>query len=491
MFLSAQPLPTILRDFRASFPENDKLRLGVILGGAVLGIALLIIGALLIRAAFSPQAKADDIAPAGPGEFLALVAPFEHRGGEPYYFGAELANDLRQSPHVQGAYRIENLTTAPAEKDIPKLAQTYHPRVIVTGVYDETDIEVWVYFIPPDALPPLLSDSDARSLLLPDFAPVRYHIYAPRGLGHPLQYLQYWIIGQSHFWRGEYDEALDAFNLARQMLPTVTPLDRRSEMDRFVSSLLWSLGYINGAVDSDWAAARDLFHRSLTLDPQSLGAVLGLAASLAQLDQTVDAIDLLQAALRSYADAWQLYFALAEIKAQQGATEESLALYDHTIGLLAASERPVDQQALADVYFTRGYYFYQQGDLKSALADYQKAQSLGRHDSYLLSNLGWTAYLLDDYETAVAASSEAAALAPDRPDLAFNKALHLLAAGRYDEADAAYDEAIQLTLQYDDVLVRSAYFGAAYKDLAELASRHPDLQPKTSEIQGKIDIANG
>lgn len=470
---------------------NDKLRLGIIIGGAVISIALLAVGVLLIKAAFSPAARTGDITPAGPDEFLILMAPFQHEGGEQYDFGAELANDLRQTPHYQGAYRVENLDYAPPEKDISKLAQTYHARVIVTGVYDEENLDAWVYFIPPETLPPLASNSEGRSLLISDFAPVRYHVYAPRGLGHPLQYLQYWILGQTHFWRGEYDEALSAFELSQRLLPTVTPVDRRTEMDRFVASLLWAQGYITGPVKTDWPAARDFFYRAVTLDPHSLGAILGLAASLAQLNEPDRAIDILQAALREYPNAWQIYFALAEIKAQQGKKDESLALYEQAIALLSTTNRPVDQQALADVYFNRGYYYYQQNDLTKALADYQQARALGRDDIYLLSNLGWTAYLLGDYETAVDASSEAAALAPDRPDLAFNKALHLLAAGRYDEARQAYDEAIQLTLQHDDALVRSTYFGAAYYDLQDLAARRPDLHPIISEIQEKIDIANG
>ena len=482
---------TILRDFPVSLQVNDKLRLGVIIGGALISIALLAVGVLLIRTAFSPVAKAGDITPAGPGDFLILTAPFRHQGGERYDFGAELANDLRQTPHYAGAYRVENLAVAPSEKEISKLAQTYRARVIVTGVYDEQTIDAWVYFIPPEALPPLTADSEGRSLLISDFSPVRYHVYAPRGLGHPLQYLQYWILGQTHFWRGEYDEALGAFQLSQRLLPTVTPVDRRTEMDRFVSSLLWALGYISGPVKSDWPAARDYFYRSVTLDPHSLSSVLGLAASLSQLNEPGRAIDILQAALREYPNAWQIYFALAEIKAQQGRKDEALALYQQTIDLLSTTNRPVDQQALADVYFNRGYYYYQQDDLTKALTDYQQARALGRNDVYLLSNLGWTAYLLGDYETAVEASSLAAEKAPHRPDLTFNKALHLLAAGRYDEARQAYDEAIQLTLQYDDALVRSTYFGAAYYDLQDLAARQPDLQPIISEIQKQIDIANG
>jgi len=471
--------------------ENDKLRLGVIIGGLMLSVALVVVGLFLIRAAFSPVARAGDIAPAEPGEFLILIAPFQHQGGEKYYFGAELANDLRQTPHYEGDYRVEYLNYAPAEKDIPKLAQTLKARVIVTGVYDEENIDAQVYFVPPDSLPPTSDQTEGRSLLFPDLLPVKYQVYAPRGLGHPLQYLQYWIIGQSHFWRGDYDRALSAFQLSQQMLPSVVPVDRRAEMDRFISSLLWSLGYIVGPVRGDWPVAADFFYRALTLNSKSLGAILGRAASLAQLGEPDRALDLLQAALREHPNLWQLYYAAAEIKSQQGDAGEAEALYQHAIDLLITSNRPIDHQALADVYFNRGYYYYQQGDLEAAFADFQQARSLGRSDIYLLSNLGWTAYLLGDYDTAAEASSKAAALAPDRPDLAFNKALHLLAAGRYDEAREAYNEAIQLTLQNDDALARSRYFGVAYYDLNELASHRPDLQPMIQEIQQEIDNANG
>ena len=480
-----------MNDFQTSLNENNKLRLSLIIGGMLLSIVLLVAGIGLIRAAFSPPARTESIAPAAPGEFLILVAPFQHKGGETYYFGAELANDLRQTPHYAEDYRVENLTYTPDEKDIATLAQTYQPRVIVTGAYDETDIDAWVYFIPPETMPPAISNTEGRALLFSDLTPTRYHVHAPRGLGHPLQYLQYWIIAQSQFWAGDYDRALKSLELSQQMLPAVVPVNRRADMDRFKSTILWALGYITGPVKGDWPVARDFFYRALKLDPDSMGAVLGLAASLAQLNQLDEAADLLQGELRKHPNAWQPYYALAEIKAQQGENEEAEALYEHAIDILLTQKRPAYQQALADLYFNRGYYYYQQGDLDSALADYQQALSLGRRDVYLLSNLGWTAYLLGDYETAAEASSEAAELAPDRPDLAFNKALHLLAAGRYDEAKAAYEAAIQLTLRYDDVLTRSRYFGVAYHDLEELASKRPDLQPIIQEIQNEIEIANG
>ncbi len=473
--------------------EDDALRRGVLIGSIILVVVLLILGIGLIWKALAPARPGtpEAIEAASPDEFLVIVALFDHKGGERYYVGAELVNDLRQTPHVAGAYRVERLDTPPREKDIPQLMADLNARILITGWYDEQVIEAQVYFVPPPQSPPLPQGSDGPPVHFFGLAPTVYRVYAPRGIGHPFQYLQYGIIGQSHFWRGEYTNAQHHFNLAQQMLPAQVPLAYRHDMDRFTAALLWYMGYVAGPVQGKWDASHDAFYRSLTLDASALPSILGLAQALTHLNQPERAIDLLQAALRENPNVWQVYFALAEIKGQQGRTEEALALFDKAISLLSVSSSPQDQQALADVYFYRGYYFYQLGDYESALSDYETARSLGKEDVYLLSNLGWTAYLLGDYETAVEASSQAAALDPTRPELQFNKGLHLLAAGRYDEAKQAYDQAIQLTLTYDDVLTRSTYFGRAYYDLEDLAQRRPDLQPEIQEIQQQIDQANG
>ena len=75
--------------------------------------------------------------------------------------------------------------------------------------------------------------------------------------------------------------------------------------------------------------------------------------------------------------------------------------------------------------------------------------------------------------------------------MAFNEALVLLAAGQTEAARVAYDEAIALTLEIDDVLTRSTYFGIAYNDLEQLTQRQPDLSAIIRELQERIDIANG
>ncbi len=477
---------------RIPFWRQISQRKAILLALGGLLLALLLLGIFLTHGV-APQAKhqAQDIPPAQEGDFLILVALFQHQGGERYYFGAELVNDLRQTPHEAGLYRVERLVRAPDPQDIPQLMEKLHAQVFITGRYDKTKIEATVTFVPPQPSPPLPEQSPGPPVHFFGLQPTAYHLYAPRGLGHPLQYLQYGLIGQAYFWRGAYTEAQQRFLLAQQMLPAQIPLAQRDEMDRWTAALLWFTGYIAGPVQGDWAVAQNTFYRSLSLDASFLPATLGLAQAWSHLGQIQQAEDLLQAALREAPDAWQLYFALAEMQAQQGKTEEALALYDKAIALLSANDTPQAKRALADVYFYRGYFFYQQGDYQNALNDYQTARDLGRDDAILLSHLGWTAYLLGDYETAVEASSLAADKAPNRPDLLFNKGLHLLAAGRYDEAQTTYQQAIQLTLTLDDVRARSTYFGTAYYDLDDLDQRRPDLEPQIREIQQAIDTANG
>ena len=75
--------------------------------------------------------------------------------------------------------------------------------------------------------------------------------------------------------------------------------------------------------------------------------------------------------------------------------------------------------------------------------------------------------------------------------MVFNEALVLLAAGQIEAANVAYDEAIALTQQTNDVLTRSTYFGIAYNDLEQLAQRQPELTNIIRELQERIDIANG
>ena len=460
----------------------------------LLVIALLVVAGvsfLLAWRLFSGATTSLAFAPAGEGEFLVVVAPFRREDGDAQPIGSTLADDLRQFPQPEPLYRVETLARAPDANAIPDIVETFKPRILVTGDYDGENVTTRVYFQPPDQLPPPPELVNGGTALIPSREPRMFTLYAPQGLSRPLHYLYAWTIGQSYFWNGRYADALPHLQEAKASLPKQAPLDRRREMDRFAANLNWHLGYIAGPAQGNWQAARELFQEALRLDPSDPAYAVGLAASYAYLGELEQADAVLRQALRQHPDSWQIHFALAEIAHQRGDSAAALANYDKAITLLSGSDNPSDQLALADVYFNRGYYRLTHEDPTGALEDFQQALTAGRNDIYVQGNIAWAAFLVGDYETALAASEAARTLEPDDPDLAFNEALLLLAAGDLDAARTAYEEAIDLTLKIDDVITRSTHFGKAYYDLADLAQRRPDLTPLVQEFQAMIDTANG
>ncbi len=438
----------------------------------------------------TPASTDKEITPATDDEILVVIAPFQRKGGDAQPFAATLANDLRQAPDA-GLIRVETLPDPLDAEKVPAIIAAVSPRIVVTGGYDGDDITVDLHLNPPRFLSYDVFGASGGSVLRPFFEPSQYQLYAPQSLGQPLRYVETWIWGLVHFWAGDFEQAKSLFLETKQLLPRQVPIEDRTAMDAFASDLNWRLGYLLGPVEGNWRAARDLFSEALSLSPQNPAAALGLAAALAQLNDLDRAAGTLRQALRDHPDSWQIHFALAEIALQQGDTAAGFANYERAIDLLNADLKNSERPALADIYFSRGYYLLTHEDPPGAYDDFQRALALGRDDVYLQGNLGWAAYLVGDYENAIRGSAAARQLAPDRPDLAFNEALVLLAAGQSDAASVAYDEAIALTLGINDTLTRSTYFGIAYNDLEQLAQRRPDLAPVILELQERIDIANG
>lgn len=432
-----------------------------------------------------------NITPAIDEETLVIIAPFQRKGGDVQAYAETLANDLLLSPDSANLIRVEMPPKPLDEEEVPAVIAAVSPHVVVTGIYDGADIDATLYLNPPRYLPYDFFETNVSSVLRPFFEPSQYQLYAPQSLGQPLRYLQSYIEGQAHFWNGDYEQAKKLFLEAKQLLPRQVPIEDRADMDAFAADLNWHLGYLVGPVGGNWQAARDLFSDALSLSPQNPASALGLAAALAQLNDLDRAADVLRQALRDHPDSWQIHFALAEIALQQGDLSAGFANYERAIALLETDLKNNERRALADIYFSRGYYYLTHDDPTKAFDDFQQALNLGRDDVYLQGNLGWAAYLIGDNETAIRASAAARQFALDRPDLAFNEALVLLAAGQTEAARVAYDEAIALTLEINDVLTRSTYFGIAYNDLEQLAQRQPDLTAIIRELQERIDIANG
>lgn len=430
-------------------------------------------------------------APAQQGEFLAVIAPFQRQGGDPQPIGSTLANDLRQAPNAQDLFRVETLPRAPEERTLPGILETYTPAVLVTGAYDGASISSRIDLHPPGLPRTPAAATNGGAVIFPSLEPATYRTYAPQGNEKPLMYLQAWITGQSHFWNGRYKKALPYLQETVRLLPRQVPLDQRQDMDAFASGINWQLGYIAGVVEQNWQAARDYFETAQRQNPNAPLTVVGLAMSYAQLGDLPRAQALILDALRAQPESWQLYFALAQIALIQNDTSAANAAFEKAIALIGDPQTPDRQRALADIYATRGAYRLDHDDPDGAKADLQKAVDLGRDDAFVRGSLAWAAYLGGDFTTAVAASAAATQNDPERIDLAFNHGLLLLAASRIDEANAAYDRAIELTLKIEDQLDRSKTFGIAYRDLDVLRQKRPDQEQDILAIQKRIETANG
>ncbi|HUN22470.1 MAG TPA: hypothetical protein PK299_04975 [Anaerolineales bacterium] len=83
------------------------------------------------------------------------------------------------------------------------------------------------------------------------------------------------------------------------------------------------------------------------------------------------------------------------------------------------------------------------GDLGPATSDYEAARAAGANNTNLLGELGYTYYLLGRFNDATAANQAALAMNENELWIRFDEGLNLLAAGKMDEAQKAYQLGMQ------------------------------------------------
>ena len=107
----------------------------------------------------------------------------------------------------------------------------------------------------------------------------------------------------------------------------------------------------------------------------------------------------------------------------------------------------------ANAYYERAKAHFDLNNYEQAAVDYEAALSAGREDVNVPWNLGWTYYLMGDFEKSVAMTQQALEIDPDsdasvaQVPLFFNLGLAQLAAGNIKEAQESYTEAATLAIQ--------------------------------------------
>jgi tetratricopeptide (TPR) repeat protein len=119
--------------------------------------------------------------------------------------------------------------------------------------------------------------------------------------------------------------------------------------------------------------------------------------------------------------------------AWEGRDNEAIGAFNNAISLAPQ---------YANAYYERANSQYAVGNYAQAAADYEAAIAAGRDDTNALWNLGWTYYLLGQFDNAVRINQHALAVDPTLIAVRMNQGAALLAQGRIENAITEYDLAL-------------------------------------------------
>ncbi|HLF91106.1 MAG TPA: tetratricopeptide repeat protein [Anaerolineales bacterium] len=136
--------------------------------------------------------------------------------------------------------------------------------------------------------------------------------------------------------------------------------------------------------------------------------------------------ELPQAAIEAYAQGVGM--------AYQARDQEAIQYFDQALSI---------QPEYANALYERANSYFYLGDYTNAAQGYEAALDAGRDDTSLGWNLGWTYYLLGQFDDAVSINQQALTRDPTLIGLRMNQGLVLLAAGRFGNAEVEYTRALE------------------------------------------------
>ena len=108
--------------------------------------------------------------------------------------------------------------------------------------------------------------------------------------------------------------------------------------------------------------------------------------------------------------------------AYQGLYEDAIVKFDEAIN---------ENEYYAKAYYERGLAYYDLGDLETAVAEMETARYHGLDDVSTNWNLGWTYYLLGEYDKAIEVNERILATKPEVLGMRMNQAISYLAKGDF------------------------------------------------------------
>jgi Flp pilus assembly protein TadD len=259
-----------------------------------------------------------------------------------------------------------------------------------------------------------------------------------RGGQSDLAYVTEFPVGSAAEANAKGDAALAAGDIDRALFEYIRALQKEGDN----AEVLYKIGGIHAARDNNQLAEL-AFRKALAVDPRHAGALTGLGILLTKQRNYAEAERSLSAAVREnprLARAYNALGVLADIN-----RDYALAQRYYQDALAIAPRSPMLHNNL-------GYSRYLGSNYTGAIAEFERALELSPNYALAWRNLGLVYTKLARYDEAVQAFGKV----QDLPK-AYNDVGYLaMVAGRLDDAEAFFDQALLLSPEYYNLASENA-----------------------------------
>jgi tetratricopeptide (TPR) repeat protein len=303
------------------------------------------------------------------------------------------------------------------------------------------------------------------------------------------------LVQQPDLWQANWNLALayaDYCNPALALDDALVQAERVRELRSGDATAYWLVGQTHGR-RGDWEAARSAFEQAVALDPSYADGYQALGGALWNLDLA----DASQAAydralaLRTQPEAAPGSDDPANAADVRGYTFINAGRYDEAIAAfreaLALEPENADfLRHLGNAYYWKGQDAGGDADLMAqAIGEYEKAQALDPDDALLLTTLGGAYAQVGRAEDALAAYQQAVATAPCDDGALILLASQLETMGRSAEAEEAFRKLTVLNPRQAigwHVLATAAYLREDFSAAAENYRRGLEVAPEDANL---------
>jgi tetratricopeptide (TPR) repeat protein len=369
---------------------------------------------------FAQPPEALEADPAAPGETLILIPEF--KGSEEAFFEFELRERLQAEVDKAslGAVRVvwlKNTALGPGSEDeVRRLAARYGAALVVWGWYDRSGLRAC--FTVTESLfayrdPAVFQETvSVRNDLGPD---QDFAIVVNQNLPRQVDYFVFFTLAQLHYWAGQYEQALRAFDQAAQAAET----DSAGGGPESLEFAYFYRANLNAVHRQDRPAAIRDYRKALDLAPGFAMAAYNLGQALrilgewkrAEKDES-GAREAYEQALEAYGRAVEADPAFAQAYSDRGLTHWELQENDLAI---VDVRKAIELEPEAETYNRLGAALFDQGRERwpDALSAFDAALARSPAVGRFLFNRGRVRAAMGDVQGAAADFEEYLQQSPD------------------------------------------------------------------------------